>query len=57
MTGDKNDPPIRPRLYISVILMMLMLVLLATGQWDWLLAVFLGFLLGNGLSSLWERRG
>ncbi|MBN1579991.1 MAG: hypothetical protein JXA89_04760 [Anaerolineae bacterium] len=56
MTSNKKDPPIRPRLYISVMLLMLMLVLFATAQWDWLLAVFLGFLLGNGLSTLWERR-
>jgi hypothetical protein len=56
MTKNNKDGPIRPRLYISVILVMLMLVLMVMGQWDWLLAVFLGFLLGNGLSSLWERR-
>ncbi len=54
---QKPDPPIRPRLYISVMLVMLMIVLLFTAQWDWLLAVFIGFLLGNGLSALWEGRG
>lgn len=55
MTKSK-DPPVRPRLYISMLLVMLMLVLLVMGQWDWLLVIFLGFLVGNGLSSFWERR-
>jgi hypothetical protein len=32
-------------------LVMLMVVLAYMGQWDWVLAVFIGLLLGNGLST------
>ena len=49
----KQDPPIRPQLYISVMLIMLILVLIFTGLWDWALVVFIAILLGNGLSALW----
>ncbi len=52
----QNDPPVRPRLYVSLFLVLVMLILAFTGQWDWLVAVLIGFLLGNGLSALWERR-
>lgn len=52
----QNDPPVRPRLYVSLFLVLVMLILVFTGQWDWLVAVLIGFLLGNGLSALWERR-
>jgi len=51
-----QDPPVRPQLYISVMLVMLMLVLAFTGQWDWVLAVFIALLLGNGLATLWGGR-
>jgi len=51
-----HQSTIRPRLYISVMLVMLMIILLFLQQWDWLLAVLIGFLLGNGLASLFERR-
>ena len=47
-----QDPPIRPQLYLSVMLVMLMVVLAYMGQWDWVLALFIGLLLGNGLSTL-----
>ena len=52
--GDdwRNDPPVRPQLYLSVMLVMLMVVLAYMGQWDWVLAVFIGLLMGNGLSTL-----
>lgn len=54
---DKQpDPPVRPRLYVSLMLVLVMIILLFMQQWDWLLAVFIGFLLGNGLSTLWEGR-
>jgi hypothetical protein len=33
-------------------LVLLMVVLAYMGQWDWVLAVFVGLLLGNGLSTL-----
>jgi hypothetical protein len=53
--GGHQDPPVRPQLYISVMLVMLMLVLAFMGQWDWLVAVFIGLLLGNGLTALRRR--
>jgi hypothetical protein len=34
---------------------MLILVLMFLGQWDWVLAAFIALLLGNGLSALWRR--
>jgi hypothetical protein len=34
---------------------MLMLVLLYMGQWDWVLAVFVGLLVGNGFSAFLRR--
>jgi len=48
----QKDPPVRPQLYVSVMLVMLMIVLAFMGQWDWVLVVFIGLLLGNGLSHL-----
>jgi hypothetical protein len=48
----RKDPPVRPQLYLSVMLVMVMIVLAYMGQWDWVLAVFIGLLLGNGLSTL-----
>jgi len=53
--GTKEDPPVRPQLYLSVLLVMLMLVLAFMGQWDWVLAVFLGLLVGNGITTLRQR--
>jgi len=47
-----EDPPVRPQLYISVMLVGLMLVLAFMGQWDWMVAVFIGLLIGNGLTGL-----
>jgi hypothetical protein len=52
----KEDPPVRPQLYISVMVVMLMIVLAYMGQWDWVLAAFIGLLVGNGLSTLGGRR-
>jgi hypothetical protein len=50
--GDwREDPPIRPQLYLSVLLIMVIIVLIFTGQWDWALAIFIGLLLGNMLST------
>jgi hypothetical protein len=47
-----EDPPVRPQLYISIMLVGLMLVLAFMGQWDWVVAVFIGLLIGNGLTGL-----
>ncbi|MBL7200761.1 MAG: hypothetical protein ISS56_11475 [Anaerolineae bacterium] len=49
---ENVDPPVRPQLYISVLLVMLMIVLAYMGQWDWVVAVFIGLLVGNGFSAL-----
>jgi hypothetical protein len=49
--NKQEDPPIRPQLYLSVLLVMIMIVLVFTGQWDWALAVFIGLLAGNMLST------
>ncbi|MBN1640613.1 MAG: hypothetical protein JXA09_05195 [Anaerolineae bacterium] len=53
---EETDPPIRPQLYVSVMLVMLILILGFTGQWDWAFAVFIALLLGNGLSALMSGR-
>lgn len=50
----RQDPPVRPQLYVSVMLVMLMLVLAFMGQWDWVLAVFIALLIGNGLTAFWR---
>ena len=52
--SSKEDPPVRPQLYISVMLVRVMLVLAFMGQWDWVLAVFIALLIGNGLTGLWR---
>ena len=55
MSKSSQDPPVRPQVYVSVMLVMLMIVLIYMGQWDWALAVFIGLLMGNGFTAL--RRG
>ena len=52
---ERADPPVRPQVYISVMVVMLMLVLAFMGQWDWVVAVFLGLLIGNGLTAFRRR--
>jgi uncharacterized membrane protein YdbT with pleckstrin-like domain len=49
--NEQQDPPIRPQLYLSVMLVMVIIVLVFTGQWDWALAIFIGLLVGNMLST------
>ena len=51
-TGQTEDPPVRPQVYISVILIIVIIVLMYMGQWDWVLAVFIGLVVGNGLTGL-----
>lgn len=48
--GQSDDPPVRPQLYVSVIIVMAMLVLMYMGLWEWVLVLFIGLLVGNGLS-------
>lgn len=52
---ELEDPPIRPQLYLSVLLVMVIIVLIFTGQWDWALAIFIGLLVGNMLSTFRTR--
>lgn len=49
--NEGEDPPIRPQLYLSVLLVMVIIVLVFTGQWDWALAIFIGLLVGNMLGT------
>jgi hypothetical protein len=49
--NEQEDPPIRPQLYLSVLLVMAIIVLVFAGLWDWALAVFIGLLAGNMLST------
>ena len=51
----RKDPPVRPQLYLSVLLIMVMIVLLFTGAWDWAIAVLIGLFLGNMLSVFTKR--
>ena len=51
----ETDPPVRPQLYISVMVVMAMLVLAFMGQWDWAVALFIGLLVGNGLTAFQRR--
>ena len=50
-----EDPPVRPQVYISVLLILVIIVLMYMGQWDWVLAVFIGLVVGNGLTGLRQR--
>ena len=52
---NRDEEAVRPQLYVSVMLVMLMLVLAFTGQWDWVFAVLIALLLGNGLSALVKK--
>ena len=52
---NQDEEAVRPELYVSVMLVMLMIVLAFTGQWDWVFAVLIALLLGNGLSALVKR--
>jgi hypothetical protein len=52
--NGREDPPVRPQLYVSVMLVMLMVVLAFMGQWDWVVAVLIALLIGNGLTAFWR---
>ncbi len=60
MPPESNKPGttnlVRPRFWLSLLLLLSLLVLAGLGQWDWVLAVVIGLFLGNGLSSLFEKR-
>ncbi len=42
----------RPRFWLSLLLLMLILVLIGAGQWDLVVAVFIGLVVGNAASFL-----
>jgi len=54
-TDPTQDPPVRPQVYVSVLIIMVIIVLMYMGQWDWVLAVFIGLIIGNGLTGLTRR--
>ena len=45
----------RPRLWVSLMVVFVLLILMALGQWDFVLAGFIGLIVGNGLAGLTGR--
>lgn len=45
----------RPRFWLSLLLLMLVLVLIGVGQWDLVVAVFIGLVVGNAASFLFGK--
>jgi len=44
-----------PRLWVSLMVIFVLLILMALGQWDLALAGFIALLVGNGLATLTGR--
>jgi len=44
-----------PRLWVSLMVIFVLLILMALGQWDFVLAGFIGLIVGNGLVGLIGR--
>jgi hypothetical protein len=44
-----------PRLWVSLIVIFVLLILMALGQWDFVLAGFIGLIVGNGLATFTGR--
>jgi hypothetical protein len=44
-----------PRLWVSLMVVFVLLILMALGQWDFALAGFIGLIVGNGLANLTGR--
>jgi hypothetical protein len=44
-----------PRLWVSLMVVFVLLILMALGQWDFVLAGFIGLIVGNGLAGLTGR--
>ena len=44
-----------PRLWVSLMVIFILLVLMALGQWDFALAGFIGLIVGNGLATFTGR--
>jgi hypothetical protein len=45
----------RPRLWVSLMVIFILLILMALGQWDFVLAGLIGLIVGNGLAIFTER--
>ncbi len=50
--GQSQKQRGRPRFWLSLLLLMLILVLVGVGQWDLVVAVFIGLVVGNAASFL-----
>jgi len=44
-----------PRLWVSLMVVFILLILMALGQWDFVLAGFIGLIVGNGLANITGR--
>jgi hypothetical protein len=44
-----------PRLWVSLMVIFILLILMALGQWDFVLAGLIGLIVGNGLAIFTER--
>ncbi len=44
-----------PHLWVSLMVIFILLILMALGQWDFVLAGFIGLIVGNGLAGLTGR--
>jgi hypothetical protein len=44
-----------PRLWVSLMVIFILLILMALGQWDFVLAGFIGLIVGNGLATFTGR--
>jgi hypothetical protein len=45
----------RPRFWVTLIILFLLLIPAGMGQWDVVIAIFIGLVVGNGLAFLRER--
>jgi hypothetical protein len=44
-----------PHLWVSLMVIFVLLILMALGQWDFVLAGFIGLIVGNGLANFTGR--
>lgn len=51
-SGTERD---HPRLWVSLMVILVLLILMALGQWDFVLAGFIGLIVGNGLATFTGR--
>jgi hypothetical protein len=45
----------RPRFWVTLIILLLLLIPAGMGQWDVVIAIFIGLVVGNGLAFLREK--